>query len=69
MMTAIQNLGRIGVDFCQHLGVSGLFLCRTIVRKPRLSKSFPLLLEQIYFVEVLSAVIILVSGLFIVGWC
>lgn len=65
MIDWIENLGRSGLSFCEHLGTSGVFLLRTIFRKPRLTKLFPLVVEQIYAVGVLSLLIIVVSGLFI----
>ncbi|MBU0745019.1 MAG: lipid asymmetry maintenance ABC transporter permease subunit MlaE [Gammaproteobacteria bacterium] len=65
MILWIENLGRIGLSFCQSVGVSGLFLSRTVFRKPRLIRLFPLVIEQIYAVGVLSMVIIVLSGLFI----
>lgn len=65
MITWIENLGCIGLQICQHIGLSGVFLLRTIFRRPRVMKLFPLVIEQIYFVGVLSVLIIVVSGLFI----
>jgi phospholipid/cholesterol/gamma-HCH transport system permease protein len=65
MITAIQKLGSTGLRFCEHLGTSGLFLLRVLVRRGDLRKELPLLIEQIYFVGVLSVIIIIVSGLFI----
>lgn len=61
----IQKLGQRGIAFCTRCGISCLFLLRTIVRKPRPLRSFPLLLEQLYVVGVLSLIIIVVSGVFI----
>jgi phospholipid/cholesterol/gamma-HCH transport system permease protein len=61
----IQKIGRIGIGFCERLGLSGVFLLRTVVRRPKFIKFFPLLLEQIYFVGVLSLIIVVLSGLFI----
>ena len=65
MIGWIEKLGRVGLLFCGHVGVSGLFLLRTIFRKPRVMRLFPLVVEQVYFVGVLSFVIIALSGLFI----
>ena len=65
MITWIENLGRIGLSFCQSVGLSGVFLLRIIFRKPRIARLFPLIVEQIYNVGVLSLVIILLSSLFI----
>ena len=65
MISWIQELGKVGIEAAERVGLSGLFLFRTIFRRPRIIKLFPLLLEQIYFVGVLSLVIIVVSSLFI----
>lgn len=65
MLNRIQQLGRHGLYFCQRLGISGMFLCATLVRKPRIGRSFPLLIEQLYFIGVLSLLIIMLSALFI----
>lgn len=65
MIKAMQKLGSNGIEFCIRLGISGLFLLRTILRNPRPYKFFPLLIEQIYVVGVLSLIIIVISGLFI----
>jgi len=64
-MIFLQQLGSLGIRFCRHLGTSGLFLLRVLMRRTEISKDFPLLVEQIYFVGVLSVIIIIVSGLFI----
>lgn len=61
----LQALGRLGLNFCEDLGRSGIFLVHTLVRKPRINKSFPLLVEQLYSVGVLSLLIIALSALFI----
>jgi len=65
MLNKIQAFGRSGLMFCQRIGISGIFLFRTLVRTPRFARSFPLLYEQLYFVGVLSLLIIMVSALFI----
>lgn len=65
MLQKIQALGRMGLTFCSDIGRSGIFLSRTLVRQPRVAKSFPLLTEQVFAVGVLSLVIIVLSGLFI----
>lgn len=65
MIDWIVKLGRVGIEFCEHVGVSGIFLLRTVFRKPQVIRLFPLIIEQIYAVGVLSLIIITVSGLFI----
>jgi phospholipid/cholesterol/gamma-HCH transport system permease protein len=61
----VEKLGRWGITFCRHIGVSGIFLVRTILHRPKIYKLFPLIVEQIYVVGVLSLLIILFSSLFI----
>ncbi len=61
----IQKLGQSGLAFSRKLGISGIFLFGVLVRKPRLQRSFPLLVEQLYFIGVLSLIIIILSALFI----
>ncbi len=65
LLKYIQSLGEKGLTFSRHIGISGIFLCQVLIRKPRWQKSFPLLIEQLYFVGVLSLIIILLSALFI----
>ncbi|MDQ2993911.1 MAG: lipid asymmetry maintenance ABC transporter permease subunit MlaE [Pseudomonadota bacterium] len=65
MIGTIQKLGNFGLSSCQQFGTSGVFLLRVLLRKPRLISGLPLLIEQLYFVGVLSLLIIIVSGLFI----
>ena len=65
MITQIQSMGRLGVDFCQRVGRSGIFMARVIVQRPRWRQAWPLLADQLYRVGVLSLVIILLSALFI----
>ncbi len=61
----LQRLGHSGLQFSQRLGISGIFLVGVLVRKPRLRRSFPLLVEQLYALGVLSLIIIMLSALFI----
>lgn len=65
MIARIQALGRVGITFCERLGVSGLFLIKTLMRRPRFRKTFPLIIQELYSVGVLSLIIIVLSGLFI----
>lgn len=65
MLDSVQSLGRFGLQFCQRLGVSGIFLTRTLLRRPQFPRNIKLLQEQLYFVGVLSLVIVILSGLFI----
>lgn len=65
MIEAVAHLGRAGINTCAEIGNSGLFLIRILCRKPKLMKSAPLLIEQIFAVGWLSLLIIVVSALFI----
>jgi phospholipid/cholesterol/gamma-HCH transport system permease protein len=65
MIKMITRIGASTLDFLQSLGRSFIFLFNTIIRFPRPIKTFPLLIEELYSVGVLSMVIIIVSGLFI----
>jgi phospholipid/cholesterol/gamma-HCH transport system permease protein len=61
----LQRLGQTGLSYLEQFGRATLFLLRTLLRWPRLRKSLPLLIEQLYSVGVLSLLIIVISGLFI----
>lgn len=65
MIEWIRQLGQAGITVCQRLGRSGVFLISTVVRRPMLKKTFPVLVQQLFAVGVLSLVIIAVSGLFV----
>ena len=65
MLDMIAKFGHRSLDSIQTLGNSGRFLLRVLVRKPDLSRLLPDLMTQLYFVGVLSCVIIIVSALFI----
>lgn len=64
-MNFIQHLGKIGISYCERLGLSGIFLFRTLFRNPRITKLTPLIIEQVYAEGVLSLIIIVISALFI----
>jgi phospholipid/cholesterol/gamma-HCH transport system permease protein len=61
----LQALGRVGIETCASIGRSGLFLVSVIIRRPRWRRSFPLLVQELYSVGILSLPIILVAGVFI----
>lgn len=65
MARKIRNIGKNGISACAKVGNSGLFLTKTLIRKPRMVKSFPLVVNEIFSVGVLSLPIIIVSGIFI----
>jgi phospholipid/cholesterol/gamma-HCH transport system permease protein len=65
MLEAIARFGGRGVHVVQGIGSSGLFLFAMLFRRPQFLKLWPLLRYQLYFVGVLSCVVIVVSALFI----
>ncbi len=65
MLDMIARFGQSGLNLIQMMGSSGCFLARVLVRKPNFTKLWPALLSQLYFVGVLSCLIIVVSALFI----
>ena len=65
MLEFITRFGNRGTQTLQHIGNSGLFLLTLFIRKPNMVRLWPLLRYQLYFVGVLSFLIIVVSGLFI----
>jgi phospholipid/cholesterol/gamma-HCH transport system permease protein len=65
LLSALQNLGKSGIEFLDNAGKTTLFLMHALVARPQWFKGFQLLLPQLYMVGVLSMIIIIVSGLFI----
>ena len=65
MLEMIARLGNRGTQILQHVGNAGLFLLTMLFRKPDVPRLWPLLRHQLYFVGVLSCLIIIVSALFI----
>ncbi|CDZ78702.1 putative phospholipid ABC transporter permease protein MlaE [Legionella massiliensis] len=65
MLDMIMRLGQRGVNSLQTVGSSGVFLLRIFTRNPDLPRLWPALRSQLYFVGVLSCLIIVVSALFI----
>jgi phospholipid/cholesterol/gamma-HCH transport system permease protein len=65
MINVITDIGHHCVKFLEKCGQTLLFLLRVLVRRPRVKDTFPLLVQQLYRIGVLSFVIIVVSGLFI----
>lgn len=64
-MNWLAKLGHNGLSRLAALGRAFIMLLHSIIAKPQPLVMFPLLIKQIYFVGVLSFIIILVSGLFI----
>ena len=65
MIDYLQSMGSRGLDWLKKLGQTGIFLFNVLLRRPKPLKTWPLLVEQLYAVGVLSLSIIIVSGLFI----
>jgi phospholipid/cholesterol/gamma-HCH transport system permease protein len=65
MLDWIAFWGQRSIHVIQVLGQSGWFLLRVLIRKPDGSRLLPVLSAQLYFVGVLSCLIIVVSALFI----
>lgn len=64
-MNFIASIGRKTIDLVSGLGRAVLMLMSAIVQVPNPKKGFPLLVNQLYAVGVLSLIIIVVSGTFI----
>ena len=65
MTKFVQLLGHKTIQWVRKMGEAGILLYGTLIRNPRIIKLFPLLINEIYFIGVLSLIIIVVSGLFI----
>ncbi|MBT4885295.1 MAG: lipid asymmetry maintenance ABC transporter permease subunit MlaE [Legionellales bacterium] len=65
MLKYIQMLGHIVLKLIEHTGVAFQFLFRIIFRFPRKLNHWYGVVEQIYFLGVLSLVVIVISGAFI----
>ncbi|MEY3037450.1 MAG: hypothetical protein RL143_17 [Pseudomonadota bacterium] len=65
MLNVLQRLGHQFFNRLSALGRAGQLLFQSLIAKPAPLMMFPLLVRQLYFVGVLSLVIIVVSGLFI----
>lgn len=65
MVDFLERLGEKSLDFIQASGQSGLFLLRILWQRPKVVRMWPALCDQLYFVGVLSFLIVVVAGLFI----
>lgn len=65
MLDWIQSLGHNALSRLAAFGRAGQILVQSLVARPAPLTMFPLLVQQLYFVGVLSLVIIVVSGGFI----
>lgn len=64
-MVKIAMVGYWGLSQLRQYGKAGVLLSRALFYRPRISKGFPLVVQQIYAEGVLSLLIILLSSLFI----
>ncbi|KLV06189.1 ABC transporter permease [Photobacterium aquae] len=65
VLDLVARQGQRALALCSSIGRATLMLYGAVVSKPQPRKMFPLLVRQLYSVGVMSAAIILVSGLFI----
>lgn len=65
MLRGVQHLGHTTINRITEVGRAGIFILKTLLRMPRPVRSFPLLMQELFSVGVLSLPIIVVSGLFI----
>ncbi len=61
----VQSLGVIGLSILADAGRAGVMLFRALIGTPDVKGGFLRLIKQLYFVGVLSFVIIVLSGIFI----
>ena len=64
-MLWIQRLGRSGIGFVSRLGHAVVFLLHALSGALRCLPRFGLVIQQLYFIGVLTVLIILVSGFFV----
>ena len=65
MFDRIAALGKAVLDTVAGAGAALIMLVRALIGRPNLRKSWPLLMQQMYSLGVLSLLIIIISGLFI----
>lgn len=65
MLDRLARFGQRGISSLQTIGDSGFFLLGVFFRRPDFLRLWPVLGSQLYFVGVLSCLIIIVSGMFI----
>ena len=61
----IEKIGSHTINWFEAVGTASRFLWQTIIRRPKFLKLWPLFIDELYFVGVLSFIIIVVSGAFI----
>ncbi|WP_175566340.1 lipid asymmetry maintenance ABC transporter permease subunit MlaE [Salinivibrio sp. ES.052] len=65
MKTQIADVGRRAMSVAESMGRATFVMTGALIGRPQPSKTFPLLIKQLYSVGVRSLAIIIVSGLFI----
>ncbi|WP_133128220.1 lipid asymmetry maintenance ABC transporter permease subunit MlaE [Legionella nagasakiensis] len=65
MLDMIARIGQSSLGMIQMIGHSARFLLQVLLRKPDVSRLWPDLRAQLYYVGVLSCLIVIVSALFI----
>jgi len=65
VMDSLQSLGHKGSGFFERLGRASILFYHILAGVPGLFLRYPLMIQQIYSVGVLSLLIIVVSGLFV----
>ncbi|MDO8826294.1 lipid asymmetry maintenance ABC transporter permease subunit MlaE [Methylophaga sp.] len=65
MIELLRSLGRWGLNTLQRLGRGHMFLVQMLAGMPSLAFRFSLVIQQLFYVGVLSVLIILISGLFV----
>lgn len=65
ILREVQALGHQGFSVLAEAGRAGIMLFRALIGKPDVKGGFLRLIKQIYFLGVLSFIVILVSGIFI----
>jgi phospholipid/cholesterol/gamma-HCH transport system permease protein len=61
----VQALGRLVIDLLDDMGRATMLLFRALIGRPDFTHGFSRLIQQLYFVGVLSFAIILFAGIFI----
>lgn len=65
MLGQVRQIGNWGLNYCANLGKATIFLSHVLLRNPRFLRFFPLLIDELCVIGVLSLSIIVVSALFI----
>lgn len=65
MVSRLSQLGQRSLIILQSISSSGAFLARVLIRKPNFQKLSSPFLNQLYFIGVLSCLIIIIAALFV----